>query len=123
MALKAITLRLDAEEFEKLKENLSKFGDPDINVGYVLRAYIRDINRAFPLVVASGLDLKSYFGFLGLWLKEVASMTNAEVLTKGMFNWWAHSFPTSPSKEGGVDETVAGKKNRSTARKEGDNKE
>jgi hypothetical protein len=123
MALKPITLRLDAEELEKLKENLSKFGDPDINVAYVLRAYIRDLNRVFPLLMTSGWDLKNYFGFLGLWLKQVASMTTVEVLTKGMFNWWTLGSTKGPSEEGGADETTAGKKNRSTARKEGDDKE
>ena len=118
MALKAITLRLDAEEFEKLKENLSKFGDPDINVAYILRAYIRDLNRAFPSLLVSGWDLKNYFGIFGLWLSQIASVANAELLTKGMFNWWTLGSPKGPSQEGGADETAAGKKKRSTARKE-----
>jgi len=47
MALKTISLKLDQEEYEKAEENLSKFGDPDINVAYVLRAYIRDLNRPY----------------------------------------------------------------------------
>jgi len=85
--MKPITLRLDEEEYEKLKENLSKFGDPDITVAYVLRAYIRDLNRVFPLLMTSGWDLKNYFGFFGLWLRQVIAMSDAEALTKKMFNW------------------------------------
>jgi len=122
MALKAITLRLDAEEHDKLKENLSKFGDPDINVAYVLRAYIRDLNRAFPSLLVSGWDLKNYFGIFGLWLSQIASVANAELLTKGIFNWWTLGAPKGPSQEGGADETAAGKKKRSTAREEGADK-
>ncbi len=32
MALKPVTLRLDEEEYEKLRAHLCQFGDPDINV-------------------------------------------------------------------------------------------
>ena len=34
MALKPVTLRLDEEEYEKLKAHLSQFGDPDIGPAY-----------------------------------------------------------------------------------------
>jgi len=119
MALKPITLRLDVDEYEKLKENLSKFGDPDINVAYVLRAYIRDLNRVYPALMTSGWDLKNYFGFFGLWLRQVVSMTDVETLTRKMFDWWTLGNPKEgPSQEGGADERVAGRKKQSTARKE-----
>ena len=39
MALKPITLRLDEEEYEKLKVHLEAFGDPDISVAFVVRSY------------------------------------------------------------------------------------
>jgi hypothetical protein len=51
MALKPITIRLDEEEYEKLKAHLEAFGDPDINVAYVVRSYIRDLNRSLPFMV------------------------------------------------------------------------
>jgi hypothetical protein len=89
MALKPITLRLDEEEYEKLKEHLSEFGDPDINVAYVLRSYIRDLNRVLPFVVKSGWDLKNYFGMLGSWLKQFGSMTNVDAFSNMMANSWA----------------------------------
>ncbi|MFM8330956.1 MAG: hypothetical protein ACKN9T_04655 [Candidatus Methylumidiphilus sp.] len=88
MALKPVTLRLDEEEYEKLKAHLSQFGDPDINVAYVLRAYIRDLNRALPFLVNSGWDLKNYFGFLGSWLKQVGSVTEVEMFSKMAVNPW-----------------------------------
>ena len=89
MALKPVTLRLDEEEYEKLKAHLSQFGDPDINVGYVLRAYIRDLNRALPFLVNSGWDLKNYFGLLGSWLKQISSMTDVDIFAKATLSPWA----------------------------------
>lgn len=96
MALKPVTLRLDEEEYEKLKANLSQFGDPDINVAYVLRAYIRDLNRALPFLVNSGWDLKNYFGLLGSWLKQIGSFTDAEMLAKMAINPWTFWKPMEP---------------------------
>jgi len=89
MALKPVTLRLDEEEYEKLKAHLSQFGDPDINVAYVLRAYIRDLNRALPFMINSGWDLKNYFGLLGSWLKQFGSLTEVEMFAKMTLNPWA----------------------------------
>ena len=89
MALKPITIRLDEEEYEKLKEYLGEFGDPDINVAYVLRSYIRDLNRALPFLVKAGWDLKNYFGLLGSWLKQFGSMTDMDMFSKMMINPWA----------------------------------
>lgn len=113
MALKSVTLRLDEEEYEKLKEYLSEFGDPDINVAYVLRSYIRDLNRALPFV-KSGWDLKNYFGMLGSWLKQFSSMQDQEMLAKMMVNPW--SFWNNPSSRGHGEEakdTVESRKSSS----------
>jgi hypothetical protein len=97
MALKPVTLRLDEEEYEKLKAHLSQFGDPDINVAYVLRAYIRDLNRALPFLISSGWDLKNYFGLLGSWLKQFGSVTEVEMLAKMTLNPWAFWNPAPPT--------------------------
>lgn len=98
MALKSITLRLDEEEYEKLKQLLNEFGDPDINAAYVLRSYIRDLNRALPFMVKSGMDLKNYFGLLGSWLKKLGSMTDVDALPKVMMNPWSlWAAPGSPA--------------------------
>jgi hypothetical protein len=95
MALKPVTLRLDEEEYEKLKEHLNQFGDPDINVAYVLRAYIRDLNRTLPFLINSGWDLKNYFGLLGSWLKQVSLLSDTEMLTKMTVNPWSFWMPTA----------------------------
>lgn len=87
MALKPITLRLDEEEYEKLKTHLEAFGDPDINVAYVVRSYIRDLNRSLPFMLNSGWDLKNYFGMLGSWLKQFGSMNDTD-LFRVMTNPW-----------------------------------
>ena len=87
MALKPITLRLDEEEYEKLKGYLEAFGDPDINAAYVVRAYIRDLNRSLPFMLNSGWDLKNYFGMLGSWLKQFGSMTDVDMFKMMSTPW------------------------------------
>jgi len=87
MALKPITIRLDEEEYEKLKTHLEAFGDPDINVAYVVRSYIRDLNRSLPFMLNSGWDLKNYFGMLGSWLKKFGAMKDVDMF-KMMSNPW-----------------------------------
>jgi hypothetical protein len=93
MALKPITIRLDEEEYEKLKAHLEAFGDPDINVAYVVRSYIRDLNRSLPFMLPSGWDLKNYFGMLGSWLKQFGAMKDADMF-KMMSNPWQIWSPT-----------------------------
>jgi len=100
MALKAITLRLDEEEYEKLRALLTEFGDPDINVAFVLRSYIRDLNRALPFMMKSGIDLKNYLGMLGSWLKQMGSMTDIDVISRTMTNpWKLWNAPGGPAAE------------------------
>lgn len=102
MALKPITLRLDQEEYEKLKKYLEEFGDPDINVAFILRSYIRDLNRAMPLMVKTGVDLKNYFALLGTWLKNFGSMTEADIFSKLMNPWALWNMPGGQFERGGV---------------------
>ena len=89
MTLKPITVRLDEEEYNKLKELLNDFDDPDFNVAYVLRCYIRDLNRALPLIVKSGWDLKNYFALFGPWLKQFSLLIDRDKYSGGMMNPWA----------------------------------
>lgn len=102
MALKPITIRLDEEEYEKLKAHLEAFGDPDINVGYVVRAYIRDLNRSLPFMLNSGWDLKNYFGMLGSWLKQFGTMRDADMfrMMNNPWGFWTGNQPpaTPPAK-------------------------
>jgi len=89
VTLKPITVRLDEEEYNKLKELLNDFDDPDFNVAYVLRCYIRDLNRALPLIVKSGWDLKNYFALFGPWLKQFSLLIDRDKYSGGMMNPWA----------------------------------
>jgi len=116
MALKPITLRLDEEEYEKLKEYLGEFGDPDINVAYVLRSYIRDLNRALPFLVKAGWDLKNYFGLLGSWLKQFGSVSDLDMFSRMTANPWA--FWSDPASAGRKNAEKAGKTERGKASKE-----
>jgi hypothetical protein len=124
MALKPITLRLDGEEYEKLREYLSEFGDPDINVAYVMRSYIRDLNRALPFFVKSGWDLKNYFGLLGSWLKQFGAMTDFDMFSKKIPNPWAiWTAPGTPSERDADIAGTAKTEGRKSQGKKGNNKE
>jgi hypothetical protein len=120
MGLKAITLRLDEEEYEKLRENLGRFGDPDINIAYVVRSYIRDLNRAFPYITGAGWDLKNYFGLLGLWLRQSVRMIDADSFAKGMADWLPNWFGSLSQTEhdGKGDAPEKGTKRRRPAHRE-----
>ncbi|MEK9771738.1 MAG: hypothetical protein VW238_05025 [Nitrosomonadales bacterium] len=111
MALKAITLRLDEEEYEQLKSHLEAFGDPDINVAYVVRSYIRDLNRSIPFLISSGWDLKNYFGALGSWLKQFGSMKDSDMF-KMMTNPWAMWSQASQTTEDDLASDTDSKKNK-----------
>ncbi len=93
MALKPITLRLDEEEYEKLKAYLEEFGDPDINAAFVVRSYIRDLNRSLPFMLNSGWDLKNYFGMLGSWLKQFGSMRDVDMFKMMSTPWQFWNTP------------------------------
>ena len=83
MGLKTYSLRLDEEEFEKLRKALSEHGDPDLNMGYVIRAYIRDLNRAIPSLKKSDLGLRNNLAFFGSFMKHIDRVVDIELLIKG----------------------------------------
>ncbi len=99
MALKPVTIRLDEEEYAVLKAYLDNFGDPDINIAFVIRSYIRDLNRAMPVIIKSNWDLKNYFGLLGAWLKQFGSMSDYDVLSNTLVNPWSFWQTPKPSSE------------------------
>lgn len=82
MGLKTYSLRLDEDEFERLKKALSDHGDPDLNVGYVIRAYIRDLNRAIPDLKKSDLGLRNNIAFFGSFIKHMNRLIDVELLGK-----------------------------------------
>ena len=104
MALKPITLRLDEEEYDKLRAHLEAFGDPDINVAYVVRSYIRDLNRSLPFMLNSGWDLKNYFGMLGSWLKQFGAMKDVDMF-KMMNNPWQLWTGATSKESSSADQT------------------
>lgn len=104
MALKPITLRLDEEEYEQLKAHLEAFGDPDINAAYVVRSYIRDLNRSLPFMLNSGWDLKNYFGMLGSWLKQFSSVTDVDMFKMMSNPWQMWSPPGSSNNQEGAEQ-------------------
>jgi len=83
VGLKTYSLRLDEEEFEKLRKSLSEYGDPDLNIGYVIRAYIRDLNRAIPSLKKSEFGLRNNLALFGSFLKNVDRLLDVEIMIKG----------------------------------------
>jgi len=83
MGLKSYTLRLDEEEYEKLRHFLDGYGDPDLNISFILRRYIRDLNAALPNLQKSPLNLLNLLTFYGSGLKQLMRTAELENLLKG----------------------------------------
>jgi len=83
MGLKTYSLRLDEEEFESLKKSLSEYGDPDLNVGYILRTYIRDLNKAIPSLKKSAFGIRNNLAMYGSFLRDMDRLIDVEVILKG----------------------------------------
>ena len=74
MALKNYSIRLDEGEYEKLRKSLSDYGDPDLNIGYILRTYIKDLNKALPHLKKSELGIRNNLAFCGSLLIHVREL-------------------------------------------------
>ncbi len=83
MALKTYSLRLDEEEYEKLKNELGEYGDPDLNVNFVIRQYVRDLNRALPDLKKSDLGIRFNLAFFGSLLRQFVRSAQIEGIVKG----------------------------------------
>ncbi len=111
MTLKPVTLQLDEGEYEKLKEYLCEFGDPDISVEVAIRSYIRNLNRAMPLALKSNYDVKNYFQLLGAWLKHFDFKMDHGMFSKTMGNpsffwqWMQSPFWLETKKSGACENT------------------
>ena len=85
MALKNYSIRLDEEEYEKLKKYLGEHGDPEINVGFVLRQYIRDLNKAIPDIKRSSFDPRLAITLIGSMLKQFVRNADVANLIEGAY--------------------------------------
>ena len=83
MKLKTYSLRLDEEEFEKLRKALSEYGDPDLNIGYLLRSYISDLNAAIPHLKKSSLGLRNNLSFWSTAFRQISRTVDLENILKG----------------------------------------
>ncbi len=83
MGLKPYTLRLDEEEYEKLKGYLGRYGDPDLNISFILRRYIRDLNESLPNLEKSEFNLLNTLSFYATGLKQLFRTGQLENLMKG----------------------------------------
>jgi hypothetical protein len=83
MVLKTYSLRLEEEEYEKLRQFLSEYGDPDLNIGFIVRAYIRDLNKALPGLKKSDLGIRNNLAFFGSLLRHIDRIAVIENILKG----------------------------------------
>ncbi len=83
MPLKNYSIRLDEEEYEKLRKGLSDYGDPDLNIGFILRSYIRDLNRALPDLKKSDLGIRNNLAFFGSILRHIDRIAVIENILGG----------------------------------------
>ena len=83
MGLKTYSLRLDEEEFEKLRKSLSEYADPDLNIGFLLRSYISDLNAVIPHMQKSSLGLRNNLSFWSSAFRQMSRMVDLEDILKG----------------------------------------
>ena len=83
MALKTYSVRLDEEVYEGLKKALEEHGDPDLNISFLLRRYLRDLYEAMPNLRKSELGLMNNITYWGTMLKQLVRTAQFENLMKG----------------------------------------
>ena len=83
MGLKTYALRLDEDIYEDLKKELSAYGDPDLNISFIVRRYLRDLHEALPNLKKSDYTLMNNLTFWGTMLKHLRGIAQFENLLKG----------------------------------------
>ncbi|OGW33284.1 MAG: hypothetical protein A2X59_06675 [Nitrospirae bacterium GWC2_42_7] len=83
MSLKTYALRLDEEVYESLKKALEEYGDPDLNISFIVRKYLRDLNEALPNLKKSDAGIMNSLAYWGMSLKQLFRTSEIEHLVKG----------------------------------------
>jgi hypothetical protein len=83
MGLKTYALRLDEEVYEGLKKALSDYGDPDLNVSFVIRKYLRDLYEALPHLKKSEFSIMNNLAYWGMMLKQLSRTAEIENILQG----------------------------------------
>lgn len=83
MALKNYSIRIDEEEYAKLRKFLSEYGDPDLNIGYLFREYIKDLNSILPDLKKRSGGIRNTLAFWRSIYMQMVRTINTEDLIKG----------------------------------------
>lgn len=83
MPLKNYSIRLDEEEYEKLRKFLSDYGDPDLNIGYLFREYVKDLNTLLPDLKSSSGGIRNSLAFWRSVYLQMVRTISTEELIKG----------------------------------------
>jgi len=84
MVLKNYSVRLDEEEYERLKKFLSEYGDPELNIAFLLRTYIADLNKALPHLKKSDLGIRNNLAFWSSVFRQASRTAQLENIISGM---------------------------------------
>ena len=85
MGLKTYSVRLEEEVYEKVKGFLGEYGDPDLNIGFILRAYMRDLVDTLPDLKKSSFGLKNALSFWSSAFRQMSRTVDIEDILKGKF--------------------------------------
>jgi hypothetical protein len=83
MGLKSYSVRLDEEVYEGLQKALAEHGDPDLNISFLLRRYLRDLYEAMPQLRKSQFGLMNNITYWGTMLKQFVRTAQFENMMKG----------------------------------------
>ena len=83
MGLKTYSVRLEEEVYEKLRGALSEYGDPDLNIGFILRAYMRDLIDVLPDLKKSSFGLRNTLSFWSSAFRQMSRTVDIEDILKG----------------------------------------
>jgi hypothetical protein len=82
MGLKTYALRLDEEVYEGLKKALTEYGDPDLNISFIVRRYLRDLYEALPYLKKSDFNVLNSLALWGTMLKNLRTIGQFEAIMK-----------------------------------------
>jgi hypothetical protein len=83
VGLKTYSVRLDEEVYEGLRKALAEHGDPDLNISFLLRRYLRDLYEALPNLKKSDFGLMNNITYWGTFIKQLVRTAQFENLMKG----------------------------------------
>lgn len=74
---------MEEEVYDKLRGALSEYGDPDLNLGFILRAYMRGLVDVLPDLKKSSFGLRNALSFWSSAFRQMTRTLDIEDILKG----------------------------------------